>query len=91
MRTILFLVAIILLVLGVISWLTPIPGGTIALATGLALLICTSERTARFIAGCRTRFPRFNAVICFIENKVPAKLSEPLMRTRPNADDTPPS
>ncbi len=45
--------AIVLLLFGAVSMLSPIPGGTAAIAVGFALLICTSKRFARAVGRLR--------------------------------------
>ncbi len=72
-----------LLLLGLLFWLTPLPGGTPAIAVGLAILICTSERAARIVVKLRMRFTRVNNALAWIENAVPDRLADALRRTRP--------
>ncbi len=83
MRLIMMLLAILLLALGIISWVTPIPGGTLMLALGLTLLICSSESAAKFLKNYRRKFPKLNKVMSWIEGKTPKILSEAIQRTRP--------
>lgn len=89
MRYIVLGVGALLLLLGLVSMVTPIPGGTLLIATGGGLVICTSETASRRVQACRRRFGRFNSVITWIENKIGERISAPLRRTRPdetNAD-----
>ena len=53
MRVIILIAGSILLLLGVISMVTPIPGGTLAIAVGGGMIICTSETAKRYIRICR--------------------------------------
>jgi len=73
----------ILLFLGVLSMVTPIPGGTLFIAIGAGMVICSSSTAARYIQSCRTKFNRFNTAVTWLENKIGDNLSEPLRRTRP--------
>lgn len=83
MRFILILGGSILLVVGLISMVTPIPGGTLAITLGVGMIICASERAAAFIKKGREKYLRLNQVMTWMENKMGLRLSSPLRRTRP--------
>jgi len=87
MRSILSIFAIILLVLGLISMFSPIPGGTLFIAAGCALLICTNERAAHYIQKVRTNKTWVNKIMTWLEDKMGERLSAPMRRTRPNANE----
>jgi len=86
MKPILIITGSVLLLLGLLSWLTPLPGGTALIAIGLMLLICTSETAARIIMNGRLKITIFNKAMIWIEDHVPAKFSDALRRTRPAVD-----
>lgn len=75
--------AIILIAVGCLFWLTPIPGGVPAMAIGFALLIYSSERAARLILNWRINNVRFNKAFIWIEDMAPARLGDTLRRTKP--------
>ncbi len=83
MKIVTILAGCVLLLVGLLSMLTPIPGGTAMIAIGLTLLICASETAARFIKVCREKFNFLNKSMTWVENHVPEKLSAGLSRTRP--------
>lgn len=85
MRVIILIAGSILLLLGVISMVTPIPGGTLAIAVGGGMIICTSETAKRYIRICRTRYQRFNSIMTWLENRLGERLSAPLRTTRPDS------
>jgi len=81
--------AYLLLVLGFVSFFSPIPGALIFLAGGLTLLICFSPSAQYCLKWIRTRVNWFNKFIYWIENKVGAKIQimgDALKLTRPNED-----
>ncbi len=71
------------MVVGLISMVTPIPGGTLAITLGVGMIICASERAAAFIKKGREKYLRLNQVMTWMENKMGLRLSSPLRRTRP--------
>lgn len=83
MKFLMILVGSILLILGLLSMVTPIPGGTLAIATGAGLIICASQTAADFLKSYRAKYARLNSTIAWIENKLGARLSRPLRMTRP--------
>ncbi len=83
MKTLAFVVSIILIVAGFLFWLTPVPGGLPSMALGIALLIYSSDRAARIITAWRNSHDRFNRAFTWIENSAPSRLGDTLRRTRP--------
>lgn len=79
----------ILLLLGLMSMLTPIPGGTLAIATGAGLVICASQTAADMLKNYRIKYSRLNGVITWLENKMGQRLSRPLRLTRPEKHELP--
>lgn len=84
MRLIFLTLAIIMLLAGLISMVTPLPGGTLLIAGGCALLICTSKRAARWIKVIRANKVWVNKPMTWMENKMGARLSGPMRLTRPD-------
>ncbi len=89
MRITLIILGAILILIGVISMVTPIPGSTFFIATGSGLLICTSERAANWIRNARTNNVRLNKSVTWMENKMGDRLSGPMRRTRPAVQPEP--
>ena len=61
---------------------TPIPGGTLFIAIGAGMIICSSPTAARYIQACRVKFNRFNKMLTWLANKMGDRFAEPLRRTR---------
>lgn len=85
MKILILIFGSILLFVGLISMVTPIPGGTLAIAVGGGMVICTSEAAARYVRSRRARFQRFNKAMTWIENRMGERLSAPLRSTRPDS------
>lgn len=82
MRMMLMGLAIIMLLIGLVSMVTPLPGGTLLIAGGCALLICTSQRAANWIARQRSLRGWVNRPMIWVEDKLGERLSGPMRRTR---------
>ncbi|MFT6222077.1 MAG: hypothetical protein ACJA0C_001485 [Candidatus Endobugula sp.] len=81
------IIASIVLLFGLISMVTPIPGGTIMIAGSLTTLICVSPRAQSYIRAMRTRINWFNKAVFWLEEKVGTRISfmgEALEKTRPD-------
>lgn len=89
---ILSIVSFILLLAGLISMVTPIPGGTLLIAFSLATLVCSSPLAQRCLRAFRARFGWLNKTIYWVENKVGTKvqfISSALKATRPENEPAP--
>ena len=76
----------IIAVVLILFFFTPFPGGTVTLAIGLSILVCTSLPFALFLQACRRRFRWFNSALTWVENKMGERFARGLMYTRPDAD-----
>ena len=85
MRLVTLITGIVLLVIGLISMPTPIPGGTFLITVSAGMIICSSDTAARYIQSFRAKFNRFDRAVFWLENKMGERLSEPLRRTRPES------
>jgi len=83
MRTVVLVTGSIILIFGLLSMLTPIPGGTLFITLGGGMIICSSERSAKYIQVCRTKYRRIDSGMYWLENKMGERFSGPLRRTRP--------
>lgn len=88
MKLILTITAYLMLLIGLVSMVSPIPGGTFLIAGGCAILICTNERTAGKIRNVRGNKPWVNTSMIWIEDKMGPRLSGPMRTTRPIAQES---
>ena len=68
------LFALLLLIIGVISMATPIPGGTFMIAISISLLICSNAKAQRYMRMLRTKSKPFNNMIFWLERKVGVRI-----------------
>ena len=81
------IVSLFFLILGIVSMVTPIPGGVIFIAGGLTGLICSSVRARFCVKWIRMRFAWFNKAIFWLEEKVGPRvkiIGNALEKTRPD-------
>ena len=83
MRIVMLVTGSLLLFLGVVSMVSPIPGGTLLITVGGGMIICSSTAAANFVQVCRVKYKRVNKVMTWLEDKMGEKMSAPLRRTRP--------
>ncbi len=74
MNTLISVVAFIAFVFGIISLVTPIPGGTFIVAMSLATLICVNEKVQWCVRHFRSKSKVINKFFYFMQNKVGAKI-----------------
>ena len=77
------------LLIGIVSMVTPIPGGTFLITVSLTALICSSPRARRFLQILRTRAEFLNKSILWMEEKIGDRISivgNALRQTRPYVD-----
>ncbi len=78
--------ASILVLIGLASMVTPIPGGIIMISGGLTTLICSSPRAQFCIRFIRTRTAWFNKAFFWLEGKMGKRvkiIGDALAKTRP--------
>lgn len=80
---------VLLLVLGTISMVTPIPGGTFLLAFGVVLLICVSPWFRRCLQFLRTKVVWFNKLMTLLERNTGKKIGGILELTQPGYEPKP--
>lgn len=86
-NAILFLVACLGLVLGVVAIFSPFPVGAITIGSSLALMLSVSPRASQCMHSLRLNFPKFNKLLQPMENILEAKLprfAAPFIKTRPH-------
>jgi len=62
--------SLVILLIGVLSMVTPIPGGIFMIAISISTLICSNARAQRIMKQLRTRYSRFNKMVFWLEKKV---------------------
>ena len=90
--------ASVILLIGIVSMVTPIPGGVVVIAGSLTALICTSPRAQRCLQFMRTRMNWFDKMVAWVERTVGDRIGfvgVALRKTRPlgykeaSSDSTP--
>jgi hypothetical protein len=79
------------ILLGMVSMVTPIPGGVIFIAGGLTVLICYNSTARICLRWIRTRAGWVNKAVFWLENKVGKRVSvigAALKQTRPLITDS---
>jgi len=74
MKFVVSFLAMISILFGMISMVTPIPGGTILIAGGLTALICSSPSARFCLMWVRSRVNWFNKLIYWLEEKVGSRI-----------------
>ena len=83
-------VSVIVIFFGLISMVTPIPGGTILIASGLTALICSSPTARRGLMRIRANVEWFNKLFFWLEKKEGGKvkfIGVALSKTRPQVNN----
>jgi hypothetical protein len=86
MRYLTILTAAAITLGGFILMFTPLPGAAFIFATGLTLLICTSEWFAERIRSLRTRVSQVDKAMAWLEDRMGARIGSALRRTRPEVE-----
>jgi len=73
--------AILCLLVGFITILTPIPTGIFLLAIGIALFLMTSKTAIIYVRKIRRKFPKVDNLLHKAEYQLPEKLAKTLRRT----------
>ena len=67
--------AIILLIIGLISMINPVPGGVILIAIGMSMLICSNAKVQAYIKFLRAKSHKVNKIFFWMEEKVGKKIN----------------
>ena len=84
MRLLLIIFSYMLIFLGAISLISPIPGAVLLMAVGLSLLICSSTVAASCIRFTRSKYLRLNKMMSWLEKRSGVRMGSILRQTRPN-------
>ena len=86
MKTALSVLAMFSILLGMVSMVTPIPGGTLLIAGGLTMLICSNPTAQYCLMWMRSRVNWVNKAMLWLECKVGTRIQvmgDALLKTRP--------
>jgi len=75
MNMILSIIATLLLLIGFISMVTPIPGGTLIISLGLTMLICVNSKAQACLLYMRTRYTLVNKLFTFLQKNAGSKIT----------------
>lgn len=84
MRYLMMISGAVLLLVGLLSMVTPIPGGVLAITVGAGMILCASPAATAYLKACRIKYARLNKYVSWIENKMGERLSKALRQTRPD-------
>ena len=79
--------AIVLLIIGIVALISPLPIGVILIAIGLSILVCVSDTAKMQLKKVRTKYSKINQKLHLLEGKLEkrfAYLVNELVQTRPN-------
>lgn len=77
----------ILVPVGLVALMLPIPGAFLVLVMGITMLIATSEKSRKYIRALRTRFTRFNRSMEWLEDRTGERVGTILRQTQPFEND----
>lgn len=83
MQFLLKIFALLLLPVGLVSMMLPIPGAFLVLVLGITLLIATSKRTRICMSCLRLKYNRFNLWMEWLEERTGERMGSILKQTRP--------
>ncbi len=84
-RLLVILFGSLLMLLGIVLWILPIPFGILVMALALMILIAASDRVARMVGGVRRRSPRTDRAFHGLGRRLPHPYRRILRRTEPGA------
>ena len=90
MRAVVTVVALLVLALGIVALISPIPIGIILIGLSLSALVCVSDTAKRLLKIVRTKYHIVNIKIHSLEAKIEKRfkyLSDAFMQTRPSVDN----
>ncbi len=91
MKTVMSILAVILILFGMVSMVTPIPGGAILISGGLTMLICASPSAQYCIMWIRAKVNWVNKLVFWLEKTIGPRVKVvgvALGKTRPPQDGT---
>ena len=74
MKILITILAIISILFGIVSMVTPIPGGAILISGGLTALICASPSAQYCLMWIRSRVNWVNKLVFWLENKIGSRV-----------------
>lgn len=85
-RLIVSIFAMVLLIIGVVALISPIPIGVIIIAISLSILVCVSDTAKRVLKKVRTRYHKINLRLHKLEARLEKRFSyivNAFIQTRP--------
>ncbi len=76
--------AVILIAVGIVIFVLPIPLGAIMIAAGLGMLMTYSEGFARYVKRLRMKNPKFSGFLAQVEDNMPQRIRGTLERSNPD-------
>ena len=86
LNAILSVVALILLILGILSLVSPIPGGLLVISFSVTTLICVNAKAQACVLYLRSKYGFINKIFTFLQNKIGSRIhfvGDALSRTEP--------
>lgn len=68
------IISLLLLFIGVISMITPIPGGTFLIAISMSILICSNAKAQACMRFFRTKYTSVNRFIFWLESNLGTRI-----------------
>lgn len=81
--------AFVLITVGPLTAVSPIPGGSLVFPIGLSILICESHRARRVVKYSRTRLPVLNNAMHWVSERAGKKIGDALKLTSPDEANSP--
>lgn len=75
MKTMISVLALVCILVGLVSMITPIPGGIVLVAVGLTMLICINPSAQYCLMWIRSRVSWVNKLMYWLEAKVGNRIS----------------
>lgn len=91
MKAVISAIALVCILIGLISMVTPIPGGTALIAGGLTMLICSNPSAQYCLMWLRSRLRWVNGLMFWLETKVGKRITvvgTALAKTHPPEEGT---
>jgi|GEM_PF-4568934 len=83
------ILALLLLAVGIVALISPIPIGVILISVGLSTLVCVNPRARQLLKKYRGKYAGFNRKMCALEGVLGSRftfLSNAFLETRPASE-----
>ncbi len=86
-RLIVSIIAIVMIVIGFVTMISPIPFGIILILLGLVLLTLADPHSRPILKWIRKRWPWLDRLLANAQEHTPPIISEPLKETEPEKEE----